>query len=113
MAELVTDSVEALRRLRVDADYARPGGESHRQLATRVRHALARAVARGGTVVVATHRKPVMCVLAQVLDIDHDRIWSVATAPTSLTALEVWPDGGVQVAFVNDTHHLHELDPAT
>jgi broad specificity phosphatase PhoE/ribonuclease HI len=112
MAELVTDSAEELRRLRVDADYARPGGESHRELATRVREAFARAVARGGTVVVATHRKPVMCVLAQVLDIDHDRIWSMATAPTSLTAVEVWPDGGVQVAFVNDTHHLHQLDTA-
>lgn len=110
--ELVTGSADALRRLRADADYARPGGESHRDLDTRVRDAVTRAVARGGTVVVATHRKPVMCVLAQVLDIDHDRIWSVATAPTSLTALEVWPDGGVQVAFVNDTHHLHELDAA-
>ena len=35
---------------------------------------------------------------------------SVATAPTSLTAVEVWADGGVQVEFVNDTHHLY--DPA-
>ena len=32
---------------------------------------------------------------------------------TSLTAIEVWPDGGVQVAFVNDTHHLYDpaIDP--
>ena len=42
--------------------------------------------------------------------IDHSRAWSVATAPTSLTAVEVWADGGVQVEFVNDTHHLY--DPA-
>jgi probable phosphoglycerate mutase len=77
-----------------------------------VSDAFARAVARGGTVVVASHRKPLMCVLAQVLGIDHERIWSIATAPTSLTALEVWPDGGVQVAFVNDVHHLQGLETA-
>lgn len=109
MEELVTEYGEELLRLRQDPDYARPTGESHNQLVERIRRALGRAVARGGTVVVATHRKPIMCVLAEVLGIDHDRAWSIATAPASLTALEVWPDGGVQVAFVNDTHHLHGL----
>ena len=34
---------------------------------------------------------------------------AIATAPASLTAFEFWPDGGVQVAFVNDTHHLHDM----
>ena len=51
-----------------------------------------------------------MSVLGRLLGIDHSRAWSVATAPTSLTAVEVWADGGVQVEFVNDTHHLY--DPA-
>ncbi len=110
MQDLARHHRDELVRLRADADYARPGGESHRQLAARVSDAFTRAVARGGNVVVASHRKPLMCVLAQVLGMDHERIWSVATAPTSLTALEVWPDGGVQVAFVNDTHHLHGLE---
>ncbi len=110
MDALVSDQGDELLRLRQDQDYRRPGGESRRQLVTRVDAAMARAVALGGTVVVATHRLPIMCVLAQVLGIDHERIWSVATAPASLTALEIWPDGGVQVAFVNDTHHLHGLD---
>jgi len=50
-----------------------------------------------------------MVVLSQVLGIDTNRAWSIATAPASLTAFEFWPDGGVQVAFVNDTHHLHDL----
>ncbi|MGI8948716.1 MAG: bifunctional RNase H/acid phosphatase [Ornithinimicrobium sp.] len=112
MSELAQGHRDELVRLRSDPDYARPGGESHRQLAARVSDAFARAVARGGTVVVASHRKPLMCVLAQVLGIDHERIWSIATAPTSLTALEVWPDGGVQVAFVNDVHHLQGLETA-
>ncbi|MDQ3527738.1 MAG: histidine phosphatase family protein, partial [Actinomycetota bacterium] len=109
MDELVAQFGPELLRLRQDAGYARPTGESHLQLVERVAQATARAIARGGTVVVASHRKPIMCVLAQVLGIDHDRAWSLATAPASLTALEVWPDGGVQVAFVNDTHHLHGL----
>lgn len=110
MGELVEIAGGDLLRLRQDPGYTRPGGESRQQLVTRVAGALARAVTRGGTVVVASHRLPIMCVLAQVLGLDHDRVWSIATAPASLTALEFWPDGGVQVAFVNDTHHLHGLD---
>ncbi|WP_114905992.1 bifunctional RNase H/acid phosphatase [Ornithinimicrobium murale] len=109
MADLVTHSGQDLLALRQDPAYSRPGGESRTQLIGRVTEALARAVARGGTVVVATHRLPVMVVLSQVLGIDTNRAWSIATAPASLTAFEFWPDGGVQVAFVNDTHHLHDL----
>ncbi|WP_256838789.1 bifunctional RNase H/acid phosphatase [Ornithinimicrobium faecis] len=109
MADLVTHSGAELLALRQDPAYARPGGESRTQLMSRVTAALGRAVARGGTVVVATHRLPVMMVLSQVLGLDSNRAWSIATAPASLTAFEFWPDGGVQVAFVNDTHHLHDL----
>ncbi|WP_109473569.1 bifunctional RNase H/acid phosphatase [Ornithinimicrobium cavernae] len=109
MADLVAEAGADLLALRQDPAYARPGGESRTQLTGRVTEALGRAVARGGTVVVATHRLPLMVVLSQVLGIDANRAWSIATAPASLTALEFWPDGGVQVAFVNDTHHLHEL----
>lgn len=110
IADLVGGSGEELLALRQDPSYARPGGESGAQLVARVAAALGRAVARGGTVVVASHRLPIMVVLASVLGMDQDKAWSIATAPASLTALEFWPDGGVQVAFVNDTHHLHHLD---
>ncbi|HET8602264.1 MAG TPA: bifunctional RNase H/acid phosphatase [Segeticoccus sp.] len=99
-----------LERMRVDADYARPGGESQSELTERVVKAFDRAVARGGTVVVATHRKPIMVVLAHLLGIGQDRIWRVATAPASLTGIEVWADGGASVSFVNDTHHLRRLE---
>lgn len=112
MAELVTHSGPELLALRQDPAYARPGGESRTQLTGRVVAALGRAIARGGTVVVATHRLPLMVVLSQVLGIDSNRAWSIATAPASLTAFEFWPDGGAQVAFVNDTHHLHDLTTA-
>ncbi|MCK0114108.1 bifunctional RNase H/acid phosphatase [Ornithinimicrobium sp. F0845] len=109
MADLVTRSGQELLALRQDPAYSRPGGESRTQLTGRVVSALGRAIARGGTVVVATHRLPLMVVLSQVLGIDSNRAWSIATAPASLTAFEFWPDGGAQVAFVNDTHHLHDL----
>ena len=109
MPDLVAESGEDLLRLRTDADFAPEGGETRRQLDARVAAALGRALARGGTVVVATHRVVLMSVLCRLLGIDHDRAWSIATAPTSLTAIEVWPDGGVQVAFVNDTWHLRGL----
>lgn len=112
MPALAARAPEDLRLLRADRDYARPGGESRRDLDKRVAQALERAVARGGTVVVATHRVAIMSVLCRVLGIDHDRGWSLATGPASLSAVEFWPDGGVQVAFVNDTHHLHDLPPA-
>lgn len=110
MPDLVRDHGEALMRLRQDADFAPPGGETRRVVDARVGLALGRAITRGGTVVVATHRVVLMSVLGRLLGIDHSRAWSVATAPASLTAVEVWPDGGAQVAFVNDTHHLY--DPA-
>lgn len=109
MGELVDEVGEELRLLRSDLDYRRRGGESRREVDARVGAALGRAVARGGTVVVATHRIVLMSVLARLLGMDHERAWSLATAPASVTAVEVWPDGGVQVAFVNDTHHLLDL----
>ncbi|MGD8201866.1 histidine phosphatase family protein [Ornithinimicrobium sp. W1679] len=110
MPDLVRESAADLARLRHDLDFAPPGGETRRELDRRVGAALGRAISRGGTVVVATHRVVLMSVLGRLLGIDHSRAWSVATAPTSLTAVEVWADGGVQVEFVNDTHHLY--DPA-
>ena len=109
IAELSEGFGEELLTLRKDPTYARPGGESAEQLTTRVLAALGRAIGRGGTVVVASHRLPITVVIGSVLGIDHDKVWSIATAPASLSALEFWPDGGVQVAFINDTHHLHDL----
>ena len=58
--------------------------------------------------VVATHRVVLMSVLCRLLGIGQERGWSVATAPASLSAVEIWPDGVAQIAFVNDTHHLYD-----
>jgi probable phosphoglycerate mutase len=101
--DLVRDEPRALASLREDPDYARPGGETHRAMEQRVLAAYRRVLEAGGTTVVVCHRKPIMAVLADVLAIPHDRVWRLAAAPGSLTALEVWPDGGVSVAFTNRT----------
>jgi ribonuclease H / adenosylcobalamin/alpha-ribazole phosphatase len=106
MGDLASRYPQELLRFREDPHYARPGGEAHVDLEVRVLAAFDRATAAGGTVVVASHRKPIMTVLAHLLGIPHDRIWRIATAPASLTSVEVWADGGVSVAFVNDTSHL-------
>jgi ribonuclease H / adenosylcobalamin/alpha-ribazole phosphatase len=97
-----------MRRMRVDDDFAVSGGETAAQLRERVVVAFDRAVqlaGPGGTVVVATHRKPIMAVLQHVLGLSTERSWRLAAAPASLTGLEVWADGVVSVAFTNDVHH--------
>jgi broad specificity phosphatase PhoE/ribonuclease HI len=106
VSQLAARYPDELARLREDDTYARVGGESHRDMAKRVLAALERAASSGTPVVVATHRKPIMVVLAHVLGIPHDRIWRLATSPASLTTIEVWSDGGAMVPFVNDTSHL-------
>jgi len=46
-----------------------------------------------------------MTMLAYALGIPHQRIWQLATAPASVTSVEV-TDAGTLVAFVKDTSHL-------
>ena len=101
--DLVRDHPGELAAMREDPAYARPGGESHDQLAARVVAAFDRVVAAGGTTVVVCHRKPIMVVLAHLLRIPHETVWRLAAAPGSLTAVEVWPDGNASVAFTNRT----------
>ena len=101
--ELVEGERDAMRALRDDAGYRPPGGESHDDLVARVVPAWERVVADGGTSVVVCHRKPILVVLAHLLGLPHDRAWRLAAAPGSLTAVEVWDDGEVSVAFTNRT----------
>ena len=101
--ELVAGERDAMRALRDDAGYRPPGGESHEDLVARVVPAWEQVVALGGTSVVVCHRKPILVVLAHLLGLPHDRAWRLAAAPGSLTAVEVWDDGEVSVAFTNRT----------
>lgn len=101
VGDLVRDEPDALQSLREDPAYARPGGETHDQMAERVLAAFERCVAAGGTTVVVCHRKPIMTVLAHLLKMPHETIWRLAAAPGSLSAVEVWADGNASVAFTN------------
>ncbi len=103
VADLMRADPDALRALRNDPAYARPGGETHDEMAARVLAAFERCVAAGGTTVVVCHRKPIMTVLAHLLQMPHETIWRLAAAPGSLTAIEVWEDGNASVAFTNRT----------
>jgi probable phosphoglycerate mutase len=103
VADLLSEQGEAFRALRDDPAYRPPGGETHEDLVARVLPAWERVVASGGTTVVVCHRKPILVVLAHLLDLAHDRAWRLAAAPGSLTAVEVWDDGEVSVAFTNRT----------
>jgi probable phosphoglycerate mutase len=71
-----------------------------------VRTAYRSLAERGGTVVVVTSRRGVLSVLTDVLGTPGSRFWALATAPGSLTAVEVWEDGSATVAFTNRTDHL-------
>ncbi len=104
--ELVAEHPDELRRLRFDPTYARPGGESTDELHARVAAAYGRAVDRGGVIVVASHRRPILAVLSEILHVPATASWAFAIAPASLTAVEVWPDGNASIAFTNRTHHL-------
>ena len=106
MGYLAARHPQELWRFREDRHYSPPGGETHAHLEARVLAAFGRARAAGGTVVVAAHRKPIITVLAHLLGIPYERIWRLATAPASLTAVEIWSDGGTSVPFVNATSHL-------
>ena len=71
-----------------------------------VRTAYRSLAQRGGTVVAVTSRRGVLSVLTDVLETPGARFWAIATAPGSLTAVEVWEDGSAAVAFTNRTDHL-------
>lgn len=101
--DLLARDGDAFRALRDDPAFAPPGGESHEELQARVLPAWDAVVEHGGTTVIVCHRKPILVVLARVLGLGHDRIWRIAGAPGSLTALEAWPDGHAVVAFTNRT----------
>ena len=105
-ADLAAQHSEELRRLWLDRDYRRPGGETMAEVEARVLQAYERAVAHGGTVVVLTSRKPILVVLGWVLGIPSERFWVLSTDPASLTGVELWPDGRTSVPFVNRTAHL-------
>ena len=108
-AEIEAAYPSQLAKMRSDEDFRPGGGESHGELVARVATGFRRAVdtaGPGGTVVVATHRKPLMVVLALILGISPETAWMLQADPASLTTVQVWADGRAVVQNLNVTHHL-------
>ncbi|MEI2777764.1 MAG: histidine phosphatase family protein [Tetrasphaera sp.] len=101
MPDLLRECRDDVGHLRADPTYARPGGETHQQLAARVLAAYAARVAAGGVQVIVAHRKPFMVVLADLLGLGMERSWRLAQAPGALTAVEAWPNGAATIVFTN------------
>jgi ribonuclease H / adenosylcobalamin/alpha-ribazole phosphatase len=93
-------------RMRVEEDFRADGGESHLELTLRINAARERAIERGGTVIVATHRMPILAVLRSLLGLGFGHAWLLAADPASLTQIDVYADGNASVTYTNDTHHL-------
>ncbi|MBK6442537.1 MAG: bifunctional RNase H/acid phosphatase [Actinomycetales bacterium] len=95
-----------LARMRMDAAYPPPGGESRAAVAERVTRAFEEIATAPGTVVVVTSRVPILVVLSQSLQIPAERFWALQTEPASVSIVCRWPDGNVSVPLVNRTDHL-------
>ncbi|MBK6956465.1 MAG: bifunctional RNase H/acid phosphatase [Actinomycetales bacterium] len=95
-----------LARMRMDAAYPPPGGESRVAVAERVTRAFEEIATAPGTVVVVTSRVPILVVLSQSLQIPAERFWALQTEPASVSIVCRWPDGNVSVPLVNRTDHL-------
>ena len=95
-----------LARMRADAAYPPPGGESRVAVAERVTRAFEEIATAPGTVVVVTSRVPILVVLSQSLQIPAERFWALQTEPASVSIVCRWPDGNVSVPLVNRTDHL-------
>ena len=95
-----------LARMRMDAAYPPPGGESRVAVAERVTRAFEEIATAPGTFVVVTSRVPILVVLSQSLQIPAERFWALQTEPASVSIVCRWPRGNVSVPLVNRTDHL-------
>ncbi|WP_456077508.1 reverse transcriptase-like protein [Intrasporangium oryzae] len=102
----VASSLAEAVRANPDTDDAWAAPAGWEGIDARVSAAYASLVEAGGTVVVVTSRRGVLTVLSDVLGMPAERFWAIATAPGSLTGIEVWEDGSASVAFTNRTDHL-------
>lgn len=104
MRDLVKEADGGFARMRRDNTFAAPGGgESRVDLARRVIPAWERLVADGGTTILVCHRMVILVLLEHLLGLDDDKAWRLGISPGSLTAVESWENGEIQLAFVNRT----------
>lgn len=95
------------RSWRWDLDYCPPGGESLRQLGSRVADACdgLREVAAAGDVVVVSHVSPIKAAIAWALGVGDEVAWRTFVAPGSISTVRMSDHGPVVTSF-NETGHL-------
>jgi len=97
---------------RTDADFTPPGGESMRQLGTRVTEALTDLSADGSagerTTVIVTHVSPIKAAMCWALGVDDLVGWRLWVATASITRIGLTPRGGVVHTF-NEVAHLEAV----
>jgi probable phosphoglycerate mutase len=87
---------------------APPGGESFKQVSSRVRRALDRLRKNypGQTVAVVSHVSPIKLILRDALAASDALLHRLFLDPAGLSIVDYYPDGGVAVRTVNDVAHL-------
>ena len=102
--ELVAGERDAMRALRDDAAYRPPGGESHDDLVARVVPAWERVRGRRAAPASSSATASRSSSCSRTCSACRTTApGGLAAAPGSLTAVEVWDDGEVSVAFTNRT----------
>lgn len=90
-----------------------PGGESFREMQTRITGAAARlrAVHAGTTIVLVSHADPIKAAVADALGTHLDLFQRIVVSPCSVTAIAYGVDGPIVLA-VNAVGDLSELKPS-
>lgn len=91
---------------RADPSFAPPAGESHAQLAARVRAALddLQAEAAERDVLVVSHVAPMKIALAWALGVDDDLGWRIALTTASICRIRADRGGGTALLSLNEHH---------
>lgn len=103
IGEIYREHPEEVMRLRNDDSFAAPEGETRSELLARVQSGLKSATSLSETVVVVTHRMPILLLIAQSLGLSTLDAWRVNADPASVTGIEFYQDDHCALTFVNDT----------
>ncbi|GAA1808166.1 bifunctional RNase H/acid phosphatase [Luedemannella flava] len=97
-----------------DPAIAPPGGESFRDVTTRVRRSASALFASypGRTVVLVSHVTPIKLILRDALSASDAFLHRLFLDAAGISLVDRWPDGGIAVRTVNDTAHLAALGSA-
>lgn len=95
-----------------DPSFAPPGGESDLQLYSRADTVVDRLretrTGSGGNLLVVTHGGMLRALIARLLGLPPQKMWSFRFANAGLSLVSVFDDGSAVVDLLNDTSHLGE-----